>query len=160
MLHKIRAIPFLNSLVKQTAFDIPSIYEAVFKIPVGSIQNRLPQKSAQAHSPFQGLNRNQFLNKLPSKNAVDDFLPVTISRGMKFYLSIHDKANGYLRFTHGKMFAKVSDISTLRSRCFQKFPTGRCMEKQIFYQNSRSLRDSCLRKADLSAVFNTIVYTQ
>ena len=60
---------------------------------------------------------------------IRDFRAIAIAGGMKFYLIVGDKAESNFRFTHGKMFAKIGNVTAFRNGCFQKFTSCRCVEK-------------------------------
>ena len=130
VLHQISLVACLQSLGKQRALNVSSIHKEKFKIPVGADYGRASQEAFHFYSLLFYGKRNQFLYNLPSVNAVDNFLQISVSGGMEPDLPVHHELKSHIGPGKRHMLHQIRYIAALRGRGFQEFfPDRRIKEK-------------------------------
>ena len=80
------------------AFDIPSVYEIVFKIPVSSGDHRLSDKAGDFHAIFKGfLYFQQVVGDVSSIDIIDNIFQAVIAGSVKLYLGSCNEFKRHLR---------------------------------------------------------------
>ena len=79
-----------------------------------------------------------------------------IPRGVETALVIHDKPDGDLWVGQGDLFHEICHVCPFRGLRLQKFPSGRCVEKEVPGDKCGSVRRADLLKAFLLAAFDPV----
>ena len=75
---------------------------------------------------------------------IERVLQLSVSRGTQLLLPVYDETEGNTGIAQDQLFDKVSDSGGFRHRALQELRSGRCIEKQISYNDGRSVRRSDL----------------
>ena len=155
MLHGKIFVSIFNRFCENAVPYITPVDKIIFKITVSTVNHWLSQISGQPYTIFFKFQRDQIVRNLPSVNVVNDIFHLPVPGSMQLYLSIVDKPEGNIRMGKGKSGQQITDMACLCHRRLQEFASGRCIEKQLTHQKSRSIRRTgILRRSSFSALYN------
>ena len=119
MLHHKGLVCILDRFRNNLAFNVPSVYEIVFKVSVSPGDHRFPNESCDLHSIFKGFFHFQkIICNISSVNIIDNIFQPMISGGMKLHLGTGNKFKGYFRMGQRHALHQFADISRFGLRGF------------------------------------------
>ena len=113
VLHSKIFISVFNCLGDDTALNVSSIYEIIFKITVAAGNQGLSKISGNMDSFSFKIYFNQIRCNLPSVYMIDNILQIPIAGSMKFNLTVVDKTEGNFRMRQRQSCDQVSDVTSL-----------------------------------------------